>query len=247
MLLTIWFVFLAVVLLILSLPFYLITLLWSKKDPLKAAAFGQTIVRLGMAGMMYATFSRIDVRGRERIPRDTPVLFISNHRSYLDIFMGYGFTPKQFGFVAKMELEKLPYIKSWMELLHCLFLNRGDRREGLETILQAIAYVKKGSSIWICPEGTRAKTGPATELLMFHNGSFKIASKADVPVVPVAIYGTREMLEDHMPKLTRGHIVMEFGEPVRISELDPAEQKKVGDHFQEIVKNMLEKIDAEMH
>ena len=93
----------------------------------------------------------------------------------------------------------------------------------MKTILEAIEKVKSGISICIFPEGTRNKT--ADSFLPFHEGSFKIAEKGKVPIVPMTLVNTAAIFEDHLPKVKKTTAVIEFGTPIYINEL-PTEQKK---------------------
>ena len=88
-------------------------------------------------------------------------------------------TERGMGFFAKKEMEKVPLLSTWMKRLHCLFLDRNDLKQGLKTILTAIEKVKSGISICIFPEGTRNKNEDELDMLPFHEGSFKIAAKAN--------------------------------------------------------------------
>ena len=103
--------------------------------------------------------------------------YIGNHRSYFDIVLSYSRCPIRTGYIAKKEMERYPLLSNWMRYLHCLFLDRKDIKQGLKTILTAIEKIKSGISICIFPEGTRNKNKDELELLPFHEGSFKIASK----------------------------------------------------------------------
>ena len=116
-----------------------------------------------------------------------------------------------------IELQGSP-ITLIMEEIHCLFLDREDPRQGLKTILAAIENVKSGISMFIFPEGTRSKV--EGEFLPFHAGSFKIATKAKVPVVPVTLVGMGDIFEDHYPRLKRAPVVIEFGEPIETADMD---------------------------
>ena len=76
--------------------------------------------------------------GQERVPRDTPVLYIGNHRSFFDILLTYSRCPDLTGYVAKDGMLKIPLLSTWMKRLYCLFLNRKDIKAGLQTILVGI-------------------------------------------------------------------------------------------------------------
>ena len=121
-----------------------------------------------------------------------------------------------------------------MEEIHCLFLDREDPRQGLKTILTAIDYVKDGISMFIFPEGTRCKVEGT--FLPFHAGSFKIATKAKVPVIPVTIVGMGEVFEDHFPRPKRATVVIEFGEPIETADMDRNAQKELPDRVKGIIE-----------
>ena len=121
-----------------------------------------------------------------------------------------------------------------MEEIHCLFLDREDPRQGLKTILTAIDYVKDGISMFIFPEGTRCKVEGT--FLPFHAGSFKIATKAKVPVIPVTIVGMGDVFEDHFPRPKRATVVIEFGEPIETADMDRNAQKELPDRVKAIIE-----------
>lgn len=171
--------------------------------------------------------------GLEQVPTDRPVCFIGNHRSIFDVVLTGAQLKTPMGYVAKQELAKIPILALLMRDIHCLFLNREDPREGLKTILKAIEYCKNGTSMFIFPEGTRAKT--EGELLPFHAGSFKIATKAGVPIVPVTIVGTGEILEDHFPKLRRAKVVIEYGAPIEVKGLDRKAQNALPEQVRDLM------------
>ena len=244
---TILVISIIVVALILFMPLLLVMMIYRHFDPMGAHRITQPLGAFFMKLLVRCTGSKVTVRGLENIPNDTPVLFISNHRGYFDIFLGYGWVKKPYGWIAKKEFwDQLYVVRRWMLILHNIFLKRHDAQAGLEMINQSVEYIKQGCSMWICPEGTRNRKPGRISLLMFHNGSFKIAAKAGVPVVPVAIYGTREIMEDHLPRLTAGNLVMEIGKPQYITDLSVEDRKNVGDYFHDIVADMLLKIDIEM-
>ena len=128
-----------------------------------------------------------------------------------------------------------------MRYLHCLFLNRKDIKEGLKTILTAIEEVKNGISICIFPEGTRNKGDSELELLPFHEGSFKIATKTGCPVVPMAIHNSAEIFEAHFPKIRPCKVVVEYGDPIYPDQLSKEDKKHLGQYTRNVILQMLEK------
>lgn len=179
---------------------------------------------------------KITYIGEERVPKDQAVLYIGNHRSYFDILMTYVRVPRPTGYVAKIEMLKIPLLSNWMKNLHCLFLDRNDLKQGAKIILTAIGKIKDGISICIFPEGTRNKV-PDT-FLPFHAGSFKIAEKSGCPIVPIAINNAGDVFEDHFPKIKKTHVVIEYGEPVYPKELPKEDKKRLADITLERIKEM---------
>ena len=99
--------------------------------------------------------------------------------------------------------------------------------------------MKCGISICIFPEGTRNKNVDETEMLPFHDGSFKIAARAKSPIIPIAISNSANIWEANFPKMTPTHVVIEYGKPIIPSELDRDTQRRLGSYTQDIIKEML--------
>ena len=185
------------------------------------------------------------VEGLENLPKDQAVLYVGNHRSYFDILVGYTTVPGLMGFVAKKEMLRYPFLRSWMKNVNCLFLDRENIKEGLKTILEGIDHVKNGISVWIFPEGTRNRNEDLRELLPFKEGSLKIAEKTGCPVVPVAIMGTADVFEKHMPFIRPAKVTVYYGTPFYIKDLDPADRKKAGAYTREVIRDMLLSLQEE--
>ena len=131
---------------------------------------------------------------------------------------------------------KWPLLVNWMRNLHCLFLDRNDLKQGLKIILTAIDKVKSGISICIFPEGSRS-TEPDT-FLPFHGGSFKIAEKSGCPIIPMSINNADQVWEAHLPKIKKTHVVIEYGKPIYIKDLDKDHKRRIDDTVLSIIKEM---------
>lgn len=184
-----------------------------------------------------------NVIGLENVPKDTPVLYVANHRSYFDIIVSYSVVPTLTSFVSKKEIGKMPFIKQWMHFMKCLFLDRDDIKEGMKTILKGIEQIKDGYSIFIMPEGTRNHTDT---MLPFHEGSFKFAQKTGCPIVPVSITNTDEAFENHFPWIGKADVTIMFGEPIYLDKLSKEEKKFAGSYTQKIIQENLDKINSGM-
>ncbi|MBR5046713.1 MAG: 1-acyl-sn-glycerol-3-phosphate acyltransferase [Eubacterium sp.] len=196
----------------------------AETDPKESFRLSHSQITGAVNRMFDISGSTLTVKGLENIPEET-CLFASNHLSYFDIVVLEKCLPeeKKAGFIAKDSLKKIPGLSGWMELIRCIFLNRTDAKAGLKSILLGADYLKDGYNMFIFPEGTRCKEGQLGE---FKAASLKMAQKARVPVVPVAITGTSSILENN-PGFTMkpSRVTITFGKPIRIHELPRPEQK----------------------
>ena len=137
----------------------------------------------------------VSISGTELIPKDTRYLMVSNHRSLADPVVMVNKMPKEeITFVSKPGNLKIPIIGKVMHKCGCLPLDRENNREALKTVKAATEYINKDyCSVVIYPEGTRSKQ---EGMLPFHAGSFKIAQRADVPVVVVALRNTDKVIHN---------------------------------------------------
>ncbi|ROR25748.1 1-acyl-sn-glycerol-3-phosphate acyltransferase [Mobilisporobacter senegalensis] len=223
---------------IISIPIFFILFLIGKINPYLKVKYSQAIVVFAFNIILKCCGIKKTIIGAENIPKDQPVLYVSNHRSYFDVLVAYTSVTSLTGFVAKKEIEKVPFLRVWMRNLNCLFIDRENVREGLKTILKGVDLVKNGYSIFISPEGTR---NHGTDMLPFKEGSFKIAEKSGCPIIPVSLSNTDEAFENHFPWIRKAHVIIEFGKPVHVKELDKEHQKFLGAYVQNIIKESLDK------
>ena len=127
-----------------------------------------------------------------------------------------------------------------MRRLHCLFLDRKDPKEGLKMILQAIDYVKNGISICIFPEGTR-NPGEELSMLPFRDGALKIATKSGCAIVPISMNNTAEIFENHLPKIRKTHVVIEYGKPIYPDQLDRDTKRHIGEYVEKVISDTIRK------
>ena len=213
-----------VVFLIASFPVSGVQWLMSPKDKHRRDMMMLHYVQWGFRCVEKLSGSHVTVKGQENIPTDRPVLYISNHQSFYDIVVTYSRLPGLTCFISKQSVFKVPILGYLMKRLYCLGLDRSDLRSGLKVILDAIEEVKQGISIFIYPEGTRSKDGKVHD---FHAGSFKVATKSACPVVPVAVSGTRDILEYHFPNIKKSEVTLTFGKPIETKGMTRDEQKEL--------------------
>lgn len=196
-------------------------------------------VTFGFRCVAFLSGVRLTVIGKERIPKDRAVLYVGNHQSYFDIVLSYGLMPDFTGYVAKNGILKVPVLSSLMRYMNCLFLDRSDVRQGMQTILSAIDLVNEGISVCIYPEGTR--NDHPDEFLEFHKGSFKIAQRTGCPIVPITVVNTRNILEAHMPSIKSTKVIMEYGEPFSFSDLSDEEKKTIHTYTSALIADTYQK------
>ena len=222
--------------LILSIPLMIVEWIVGKFNRNHKDRSSLVIVNWAFHVCLFLSGVQITVLGEENVPKDVPVLYIGNHRSYFDILLTYTRVPRPTGYVAKVQMKKIPLLNIWMQNLHCLFLDRENLKEGMKTILAAIELVQSGISICIFPEGTRNKQNDT--FLPFHQGSFKIAEKAKCPIIPIAICNAADIFEDHLPKIRKAHVVIEYGKPIDMSSMEREEKKQISDIVLNEIKTM---------
>ena len=191
--------------LIVSIPIQIVEWIIKKFNPYAADISSLRIVQWAFKVILFIAGTKITVIGKENIPKDTAVLYIPNHQSYFDIIITYSMCPGLTGYVSKDMLQKVPGLNIWMKRLYCLFLDRTDIKAGLKMVLTGIDQIKHGISMCIFPEGTRNKH-PEQGMAPFKEGSMKIAAKTKVPIIPVCIKGTEEIMENHLPWIHGGDI-----------------------------------------
>lgn len=159
------------------------------------------------------------VHGLENVPRNTPVVFIGNHQSYLDIPILLGFIDVKKAFIAKIELLSIPGLAGWMRLMQCTFLDRKNMRQSVQAIQEAVQTVRDGHPLVIFPEGTRSRGNTVGE---FKAGSFKLALQAGVPIVPFTLDGSWRLFEEK-GKIQNSHVRLTIHPPIPTADLSREE------------------------
>ncbi len=131
----------------------------------------------------------VDVVNKENIPKDTSYVLYPNHKSTYDAFIVKSIFKGPMAFAAKDSLYKVPVIAGWLSGIGSLKINRENDRETLKEIIRGIKLVKEGLSFTIFPEGTRTSK-ETSQMLASKAGAYRLATKAGVPIVPVALVGT---------------------------------------------------------
>ncbi|MDR0939174.1 MAG: 1-acyl-sn-glycerol-3-phosphate acyltransferase [Mediterranea sp.] len=133
----------------------------------------------------------VKVRGRDKLDRKTSYIFVPNHQGAFDIFLIYGFLGRNFKWMMKKSLRKIPFVGKACESAGHIFVDRSGPKKMLETIRQAKSSLTDGVSLVVFPEGARTFTG---HMGYFKKGAFQLADDLHLAVVPVTIDGSFEVL-----------------------------------------------------
>lgn len=160
-------------------------------------AFGlQRQANLGVAArwarfIACLTPMRVEIEGVENIDPDQSYVVVANHQSQFDIPLIYGFCGLDLRWVMKSEIGKLPFIAQGCRAIGHIFIDRGNPDQARAAINSAVASLPRGTGVLFFPEGTRSRSG---ELIKFRKGAFRVAVDRNLPVLPMTVVGTREML-----------------------------------------------------
>lgn len=177
---------------------------------------------------------KIVVKGKENIPKG-PCVFIGNHTSILDVPVIFYSAGRQVGFVAKKEVLKVPVLSYWLLKGKCIALDRQNTRDAVRVINEGVKNLNDGYSMMIFPEGTRSLDG---KTLPFKKGSFKLAIKAKVPIVPVTIDAAFTSFEK-TGKFKPSTINVTYCKAIETSELTRDEEKNLSEDIRKIIINNL--------
>jgi len=167
--------------------------------------------RIWARGVLLGGFVRLRSEGKERVPRDGPVVFMANHESWLDIPALLAEIPVQVRFLAKKSLFSWPFFGWAISSMGFIPVDRKNRREAVKSFEEAAERIRAGRSVLIFPEETRSTDG---NLRSFQRGGFLIALKAGIPIVPVGLEGPARCLPKHNYLIRPGTITVRFGEPI---------------------------------
>jgi 1-acyl-sn-glycerol-3-phosphate acyltransferase len=177
---------------------------------------------------------RVYVRGLENIDPKTPYIYMSNHLGSFDIFALLAYLPVQFRWLAKVELFRIPILGWAMSTAGYISLDRSERKKAYKSMEVAAQKIKEGTSVIIFPEGSRSLDG---NFQPFMKGGFSLAIKAGVPIVPITIDGTWEIMPRDTLIIRKGKIGIFIDHPIDTAGLTMKDRE-------ELMKKVEERIRA---
>ena len=197
--------------------------------------YGFTTLGLAASGV------KVHVTGRELLPKDTKVLFVSNHRSNWDPIVTWQMLKKwNIAFVSKASNFKIPALGRIIRRCCFMTIDRDNPRNAIRTIQKAAAMLESDVfSIGIYPEGTR---NYGEGLLPFHNGVFKIAQKAGAPIVVVTVSGTEKVHRNYLRRRT--HVYLDIVRCIPAEEVVATKTDILGQQIRQDMENNLKKRES---
>lgn len=225
-----------------TILFASVSLLVSLFDPTKekqaALARGWARVLLWVGGV------KVQVEGLEKISKDGSYVFVSNHLSYMDTPTALASIPVQFRFLAKRGLFQIPFLGWHLARAGHIRVPRGDARAAVKTMSMAAQVVRDcGISLIIFPEGGRSRNG---ELGSFKEGAAFIAVRAGVPLVPICLIGTRDVLPYGSGNIRPGTVTMRIGDPIPTDRATDRDRARLTDEVRHRIVALLEERRSSM-
>ena len=196
--------------------------------------------RLWAPVVMRACLARVETIGAEALAPDRAWFLACNHQSFADIPILFAGVPLDLRFVAKRELRRVPFMGWYMEAMGMVFVDRRRRKSGAAGVDAATALLRQGGSVLSFPAGTRRAPG---ETQAWKAAAFAPALAAGVPVVPVAVHGTRAMLPPGIG-LRPGTARVLIGEPIPTAGLPLSARDEVARRAEAAVEAMLARLAA---
>ncbi len=214
----------AIALIVVALPVQALILAVTAPFDRNRAVAGRFLRIVGV--LISKTFPPWKLRVTGRWPeRAGPFVVVANHQSILDILL-LSRLPREMKWVAKEELFRIPWVGWMLRMSGDISIRRGDVESSSEALSTAKAYLARGMSVMMFPEGTRSRTG---RLLPFKSGAFRLAIEAGVPVLPVAVNGTARGMPKGGPWVRPCNAVALVLEPVEVVGHGPEDTVRLRD------------------
>jgi len=179
---------------------------------------------------------RVKVGGLEHLDKETPYIYMSNHQGSYDIFALLSCLPVQFRWIGKKELFAIPILGWAMGAANYISIDRSGRRRALESIERAVRKIKGGVSVVIFPEGTRSRDG---SIQPFKRGGFTLALKSGVPIIPITINGSRDVMPRDSMRVRPGEIRVSVDRAIHTTPFSLRERNVLMEKVRETIERNL--------
>lgn len=185
-----------------------------------------------------------DFRVSGTLPDDMrrPYVVVSNHESFVDILL-ISHLPTEMKWMSKIEIMRIPFVGWMMRLVRDIPLERGDTKSIVKAMKASRERLDSRVSVMIFPEGTRSESGEMGE---FKSGAFRLAIDAQVPILPLAVYGTRDALRKHDWRLGTARAEVRVLDPISTEGLTRADLDELRDRVRSVIGEAREDLRREL-
>ncbi len=186
--------------------------------------------------LAFMTPMRVRVEGREHIDQQQSYVLVSNHQSQYDIFILYGWLGVDFKWVMKQELRSVPGIGVACDRLGHIFIDRSNHAAAMATLQEAKKRIVGGTSVMFFPEGTRSRSG---RLMRFKKGAFRMALDLGLPILPLTVTGTRNVLPAGTSDLMPGSARLIIHPPIPVEGLMVSDCSRLSNQVRDVIASAL--------
>ena len=186
---------------------------------------------------------KVRVEGIEHLKGEGPYIFMSNHQGTYDIFALLGHLPFQFRWLAKKELFSIPFFGWVMAAAGYVSVDREGTRKTVEAMNEAAQKIREGMSVVIFPEGSRSPDG---SIQPFKKGGFTLAIKSKVPIIPISIIGSREIMPKGKLTVTSGEIRIRIDHPIETQNYSLKDRKSLMEKVRQTISKNFKLISGKL-
>lgn len=231
-LLFLWFGFIAT---LWTIPMAIAQVITHQIDP-SARNFKRTATAWGRVILALCGI-RVAVTDRAQLDAGTPFIFVANHQNLLDILALSAALPYPFGFLAKEELARVPFLGLAIRNSASIFIDKRDARRAVTSLKAAGERIRGGNSVLVFVEGTRSYSATLQQL---KKGAFAVAVEAGVPMVPVTIVDAYRLMNEKNKLMRPGTIHIVIGKPIGL-------EGKTRRDLPELMEEVRDRMNAELH
>lgn len=180
----------------------------------------------------------IDAHGIDNLPEENGFMLFPNHQGLYDVLAIIEASPRPFAVVAKKEIANIPFLKQVFACMKAYMIDREDVRQAMEVIVNVTKEVKRGRNYLIFAEGTRSKNGNCVG--SFKGGSFKAATKARCPIVPVALVDSFKPFDTNTIRPVT--VQVHFLEPIYYEEYKDMKTTEIAERVQETIQKTIDSV-----
>ncbi len=206
----------------------------SERLPLRMAAWPWS------PGLLRGAGARLEVAGLENLDFSKPQLLVANHQSMIDICALFAAVPVPLRFMLKASLGRVPFLGWYTRAMGMILLPRGRPHAARDELARAAELLRAGHCLAAFPEGTRSRDGSVGQ---FKSGVFRAAIAAGVPVVPVALDGSGQIMPPGSFRIRPGRIRLAFGKPISCEGMDIKRRHELAQRAFEAVRRLKQGLD----